>query len=610
MNARALILIGTLGLFACGQDAPPQPADATAVARTRAPLRAGDVHRYAFSWTVASQGDAAMVGGRTVGGDVELVGELAVTVRGEHEDGVLVGVRFARLDEARLAILGKNVLPSAEMLLADEALLVVPHDGRPRTLRFERDAAPVFRKLMAGALAHVDLSLPAPGVESFSEVGPTGNGLARIDYARGPSSPQTLTRTVAEYERVDAFGGAPPSAGWAVQSQGQIEMGSSSLFDAIELSESLELVNRENPITFGAKTKFSMRRTGLDHGDAAPLPNLEDWIAVDLFEAPDGSEAEQEMARKFAEGLTLTDVGIVVNSARRGMPVPKGFLVRARGLLKGWPELAREMQPLFEANDDMGTREMVTDLLVSADTPEAQDVLVDLFSNLAEESDPSLSGLLQHLNLVHTPTPALALLVMDIHQLAVTENDENLRLGSMYAIGSLAAQIQNAEPELAEAMLTTLRDELAAAESPIRTQAALAGLGNAGRPEDLDRILGERHHEDRNVRAQVASSLRFSRDPKSTDALFNMLGDSSRTVAAISLSTIDFYRPDDTELHRLAAATINASVHPKLTGPLVSVLAKRGLDDDLSGEAMAILYERTADPRQKVRIARILGLET
>lgn len=610
MKPRTLLLIGALGLLGCGDATPPQPADASAVVRTRAPLRAGDIHRYAFSWKVASQGDAAMVGGRSVGGDVELVGELAVTVRGEHEDGTLVGVRFSRLDEARLAILGKNVLPSAEMLLEDEALLVVPKDGRPRTLRFEPDAAPVFRKLMAGALAHVDLSLPQAGVEAFTEVGPTGNGLAKIDYARNSADPRSLTRTVAEYERVDALEGVPPSAGWSVDSEGRIELGSSALFDAIELSESLVLVNRENPISFGAETKFSMRRVGLEHAEAAPLPNLDDWLSVDLFEAPDGSEAEQEMARKFAEGLTLTDVGIVVNSARRGMAIPKGFLVRARGLLKGWPELATELRPLFENSEDIGTRELVTDLLVSADTPQAQEVLVDLFEDLAERSDPQLPALVQHLNLVHTPTPAVALLVMDLHQLGVTNDDENLRLGSLYAIGSIAAQIQRAEPELAEAMLATLRSELAESNTPIRTQAALAGLGNAGRPEDLERILGERHHTDHNVRAQVASSLRFIREPKATDALFHLLGDSSRTVAAISLSTIDFYRPDDVELHRLAASTINASVNPELTGPFVSVLAKRGLDDDLSAEAMAILYQRTSDPRQKVRIARILGLET
>ncbi len=610
MTTRTLVLIAALGLLGCGDATPPRPTDAAAVVRTPDPLRAGDIHRYAFSWKVASQGDAAMVCGRSVGGDVELVGELAVTVRGEHEDGTLVGIRFSRLDEARLAILGKNVLPSAEMLLADEALLIVPRDGRPRTLRFEPDSAPVFRKLMAGALAHVDLSLPDSGAESFSQVGPTGNGLAKIDYARSPTNPRALTRRVAEYERVDALAGVPASAGWSVDSEGRIELGSSALFDAIELSESLVLVNRENPVSFGAETKFSMRRVGLEHADPAPTPNLDDWLLVDLFEAPDRTEAEQEMARKFAEGLTLTDVGIVVNSARRGMALPKGFLVRARGLLKGWPELAGELRPLFEDNDDIGTRELVTDLLVSADTPQAQEVLVDLFEDLAGRSDPQLPALVQHLNLVHTPTPAVALLVMDLHQLGVTNDDENLRLGSLYALGSLASQIQRSEPELAEAMLATLRRELAESNTPLQTQAALAGLGNAGRPEDLDRILGQRHHPDHNVRAQVASSLRFIREPKATDALFDLLGDSSRTVASISLSTIDFYRPDDTELQRLAARTINASVNPDLTGPLVSVLAKRGLDDELSGEAMAILYERTDDARQKVRIARILGLET
>jgi hypothetical protein len=91
--------------------------------------------------------------------------------------------------------------------------------------------------------------------------------------------------------------------------------------------------------------------------------------------------------------------------------------------------------------------------------------------------------------------------------------------------------------------------------------------------------------------------------------VFELLADRERPVAASALDVIEFYRPDDAALHRLAATVIGGVVNPELEGPLVSVLAKRGRDDDLCHLAMSVLRDRSTNPRTRLRIRRILGLD-
>lgn len=612
MNLQTLTFLGLTALLSgCGDQAPPQATLSTvAPTELRAELRAGDVHRYAFDWKVQAEGDAAMVGGASVRGDVRLVGELAITVYQAGPGDALLGIRFARLDEHRVGVMGHNVLPSAELLTGSEAMLMVPRDGQAQTLQFAPDATPIFRKLMEGTMAHIDLRVPPEGESEFDALGPTGNGLARLHYEPDPTNPGKMTRSVVDYVRIDALPGVPVDAPWAVDAQGVITRGQDALVETIEVAESLSVVGKESPVVFGSETSFVMTRLGVDREEPRAVPNTDDWLTRDLHEAPDMESVEREMSRKFAEGLTVTDVIINVQSAGRGLPPPKGFMIRARGLLRGWPELAAELKPLFEDTEDITTRELVVDLLVSAGTEEAQDVLLDVLAEPTSATVRQLPTLIQHLSLLRTPTADVSRFLLGLHDANLEDGNSQLALGVLYPMGSVAAQIGAREPELAERMLVAMRDALETSGTPQRTRAALAGLGNARRPEDLDRVLAQRAHSDPGVRIQVASSLRFSDDRRSTDALFAFLFDADREVATASLSVLEAYRTDEAQLHELAAQVIGGTVNPEIHGPLVSTLAKRGLEDDLAREALAILHSLATDGRDRVRIERILGGST
>ena len=264
MRLQTLLVAVSLVAPACGGDEAPQTRDtnAAAAAAQRATLRPGDVHRYEFSWSVSAQSTGVGVRDLPVTGDVELAGELSLKVYEETPDGVLVGVSFSRLDNQRIGIQGHDVLPGADMLLRQEAMLRVPADARPREVLFAPDSQSVFRHLMSGVLAHVDLTVPRGSAESWEDVGPTGNGLARFSYARPEGDPNSLTRRVNDYVRVDAMSHAPEQAPWEIDSEAAIALDGEALAASIELTESLVLHGREDPFRFGSDTKFSMGASG------------------------------------------------------------------------------------------------------------------------------------------------------------------------------------------------------------------------------------------------------------------------------------------------------------------------------------------------------------
>jgi hypothetical protein len=592
-----ITLLVALLVLGCGSP-DASIADAPVVVE-HAALRHGDVHRYAFSWRTASEGNNGLLGEVPLQGDVALEGELSARVFDRGADGTRIGVRFSRIDEQRIGIHGHNVLTSADMLTRDEAVVVVPPDGRPRMLYFPPASPSVFRRLMEGVLAHLDLTVPPAGDRVFTAIGPTGNGLAELDYARDGT---VVRRRVAGYVRVDAISGARADDPWQIDAEASIAIGDDALVDAIDLAEDLVLHTRERP-ELRSHTEFSLHRVGIDHAEPASAPDLSALVARDLFEAPGDEEAERELARRFAQDTTVTDLLVMAQSAGRGLVPRPGELARARGLLRGWPETALELAPLWAEAPDAEARAFVLDLLVSADTPLARDVAIDL---LAEQTAANeLPELLQHLVLLRTPTVSVAQFLLDVH----AWGDAVQQRAVLYPMGSIAARLQATDPLHAEALVSAIRRALAAAESPDDVRAALAGLGNAGRSDDADAVLAWAHTSDRDVRAQVASSLRFWPSARVDDTLFDLLADADRFVAAAALSVIDFYRPEDDALRRLAAAAINGTVHPDIAGPVVTVLARRGLEDRLCRQAMWELHERSTDFRERLRIERILGLD-
>lgn len=597
----SLALAGcTVGCGEPSSSSSVQAHDTTVVKRT---LRPGDVHHYDFNWTVSSTTERGMLGQAPVQAGVELAGELQLRVLAQADDGTTLGVKFARLSSRKIELFGQDILPDATALEDHEAVIFVPADGDARRVLFDPRSPSVFRHLMSGLLGHFDLRLPS-GDGRWTAVAPTGNGLARVEYAAGEDE-HTYTRRIERYLRVDAVQGLEHEPGWHSDGQGSIVLGEDGMPTALEADEVLVLSRREEPLGYDGRTHVRLTRTSIEPGPVGALPELSDWIEHDLHDPPDDEEAQREMARRFAEGLTMTDLAIVVRSAGHGLRPPPGFMVRARGLLRGWPELAVQLVELFDEAPDHRTRAFVLDLLVSADTPQAQEAIAELLGRHPRVEN--VPGLLQHLVLLRTPTAETAKLLLDLHAAGRTEGDDVLRQAALYPMGSVAAGISHTDPELGQLLLSTIRDDLGAARTADDRMAGLAALGNAGFAEDLPRILVHTSESDPQVRTVAVNALRHYDGPGADAALFDAIDDEDRLVGAMALTVIEGYRPSEAAIDRLARQVTTGEHHPELVGPIVNVLAKRALNRDSANEALQALSQRTDDPRQLRRIRRLLG---
>lgn len=599
MGLRKTLLLVTLGLGACAdQGRPPTVVDIEAPAAARR-LRIGDVHRYAFSWRVDSTASNGMLGELPSTGGIDLAGELVLQVVAETDAGTTVAVRFTRLDTHRVETFGANTLGDPSVLLGRDAMVVVPADGDVRRVLFAPDAPSVFRHLMGGLLAHVDLRRGPTDTPWRAEIA-TGNGLAEVEYTARSSD--TFSRKIARYTRVDAIRGHGDGP-WRTEGDATVVIGDDGMPTHIESDELLVLAGSESGMSFDGRTQVTLTRTATEHGDVVAPPSVLGWREQDLHAVPDDTEAQRELARKFAEGMTMTELSIAVRSAAVGLRPSPGFHVRARGLLRGWPELAGELGPMFEGAPDHRTRAFMLDLLVSADTPEAQAVIVGLLDRTPRADD--VASLLQHLGLLRTPTPALAAMVVDMHRTA--GGDDTLRRAALYPMGSLAPAIAASDPVLGAVMMSTIRDAAQSAVSPDDRMAAIAALGNAGFAEDAPIVLGAVDDADASVRTDAVTALRRFRGDGPDDALFAALLDPEQIVAAAALAVIEGYRRDEVTLARLAAQVTAGGHHPELRGGLISVLAKHGLEDERARAALVAMAGRSGDAREQVRIRRILG---
>ncbi|MEM9462968.1 MAG: HEAT repeat domain-containing protein [Myxococcota bacterium] len=589
----------------------PDPAEASVdddalVALPVRRLQPGRVHRYDFDWRVAAEAPTDLLGDTPVTGGVHLVGQLQLRVYEDTPEGALVGLRFARLDTHEVLVLGHNALPDVAPLLQAEALMIVPEEGRPQQARVSPDASPIFRHLMGGVLAQLDLSRPPAGARTWTAAGPTANGLAQLQYSRQGDA---LTRRVRDYLRFDALQGPRDDGLLQVDSHGRIEPHPEGLVDSIELEETIRLRPIDkSELQFGSSTRFSLHRVASEL-DPAPAPDFGSWPVLDLLAPPDAEAAERELARRFADGLTMHEVAIAIRGATVGLAPEDGFLVRARGLLRGWPERAAELQPLLRDATSLRERAFILDLLLSADTPQSQAVAVEVLVDLYDDHTARLDQLVQHLVLLRNPTEDTLTLLEEVHALASEDGRDRLRRAVLYPIGALARQAAAPLPARSLYALGLLRDALTHASDPDDVIAALAGLGNAAAPEDRDRVLALVDHEDPRVRSQAVESLRFYTDEPVTDVLVAHLDDPELGVASRALGALDRDDPEGVELARLAQAVLDDAVHPELAGALVTALTVRGPDDPRCHEALGALYLRSEDPSLRTRIRRLLDLQ-
>lgn len=553
----------------------------------------GELHLHAIEWTAQALGSRTqgLPDGLPVAGGLRLRGELALQRVAGRPGETLLALWFTRLDEHELVALGESVAFDAAGLIDVPVTVALAEDGSLTRAWYPSAAPSLLRHVMGGLLVRLDLRAAATGPRII----PVAHGLAEAVYS---GEAGRLRRGLRGLVRLDAASTGAPGSATIV---GATELG----FDdrgALETLVAEEQVRSEDD-GFASEDRFRLIRTRVLAGELLARPDLEHMLAVDPSAPRDTGEAEQMMARRFAEGMDLAGLALAVQDIDNGLLPPAGEVTRAVGLLRGWPELTPEVGALAARARSSHGRRLVFDLLAAAGTPEAQQMLRTLIADPTAAPERERPTLVQRFALIQRPESATGWFVLDLYDAA----DGELRRALLYPLGSLARRLQASDPWVAGLLHERLLVALAAEPSGPDLIAALAGLGNAGRPDDRGRLLAYLADADDDVRWTAIDALRELPGDDTTQALFAALTDRAPRVAARALALLHgrHLGPDDSV--RLAALVDGRPLSPTLQTGLVAALTDRIADDPEVPAALRRLALASEDPRLRARIERALA---
>jgi hypothetical protein len=584
VSAATLRILGLLLVVvgACAPTAAPGSAPATASVEAGAPaLAVGQVHRYALDWQSAATRSHAGAG---VSGAMTLQGELAVAAIGHGPEGTRVSAWFPRLSTHELRVQGQPTVIYEAALVGPRAEFIVAADGDVRRAFFASDSPPIFRELMLGVIARLDLRAASAGAATRTLRG--GHGLVEATYRRDPDG--AVIRELAGVLRFDSAPGASVDAD-ALTAEARIVLDDARMPVRIELHDSAALSEQ---IGLVADERFSLVRTVVE---PASVVALVDPIELDPTEGPDLAAAALELDRQYAAGYTVEDLEIAMTTVDGGVLPHEGEISRAAASLRAWPERAAQLVPLARLADS-GGRQLAFDALSAAGTPEAQAVMCSLLAEAQAAGWPERMLLVQRFAFVAAPTPASGEFLLELLAGAERAGDAQLRQAVLLPFGSVTRRMPDAV--LGERMHAVLVAHAQHEDVSLRA-AAVAGLGNAARAEDAPRLLAALADPQAEVRAEAADALRSRVTPETTGALLAALADEDAAVASHALRVLRKHHfqgaADPALVERARLGQYNDRLHRAMASTLVG-----SRDQPDVQVALTSLARRSSDPQLAV----------
>ncbi|MBL9100864.1 MAG: hypothetical protein JNL82_07895 [Myxococcales bacterium] len=579
---RRLTLLAAL-VGACGEPTAA-PADPPAPVADAARLEPGEVHRYALEWRTRATRSLARGG---VSGGLELTGELAVAAVARGPEGTRVAAWLPRVDTGAIVVQGQPIAVDPAALVGPRAEFLLAPDGDVRRVFFAADGPPIFRELMLGVLARLDLrGAGEPGTRTVRG----GHGLALASYRREADG--VVLRELAGVLRFDTVPGAAVDPA-DLTAAGRIELDERGVPVRIDLHD-VALLQEELGLV--ADDEFTAVRTAVEPAEVAALV---DPVELDLHAGPDLEAAARELDRQYAAGYTLHDLALAMDTMDGGVLPRTGEASRAAAALRAEPGRAADLVPLIRAAGKSG-RQLGFDVLSAAGTPEAQAVMCALLREASDAAWPERALLVQRFAFVHAPTAASGELMLELVAAAERSGDLLLRRAALFPLGTVAGRV--ADGALAERLHATLVAHAGHADADLRA-AAVGGLGNARRADDLPRLLAALSDPHGGVRVEAAAGLRTRVTPAATEALLAALADDDPAVASRALVVLRKHHyqgsPDPALVERARLGRYN----PRLARALASSLLGERERPDVRAALDAVAA--SADDRQ---LAADLGL--
>ncbi len=577
-------------------------------------FRPGFEYRYALTW----QGQQRAVIGVDANAPAQLLGTVDVAatllLRGISDDGTrsLVEARLQPGSRHEVSLLGQQIYPddaTFESVFANRsAYMQVDHTGRVTGIRFSSQDPSVYKDTMQWLLTQTQFIVPALPENDWraEEEGPFGK--SRTHYHRDDAA-SPIDRERIEYTSLVLPNGLGSLDSGQVTSAGSTrgEFDTSGQLVRLVLDE--RVLERKGTKDEIGSLALRFELEGVSRGTAVSL-DIEGLESREPGELVMSDEMREQLLTATAAGLTGEQM--VADLLRFGGQVPdeKRWMWRAVGLLELDPDLARTLIEPF-GKLSMTGRQTVLDVLASAATPEAQEVMRTLLGNVDLRQDGHYPQLVQRFALVATPVPENAKFLLDSYETSRSSQAE-VSYASVVALGSTVGHLETSTDKnyVAEShhYNQILRDGLAnAGDDEGAREAFVMALGNTKLAENSSLLTDKTHDQSSSVRSAAATALRSYDDTGSFQALLGLLADDNVQVQRAAMSTIAGRELSNAQVDALVVQVLSGATSPEVDTQLVPVLGMHMGASTRIPEALRLVFSRNdSDPRLRAMILALL----
>jgi hypothetical protein len=558
---------------------------------------AGLVETYRIDWRSTDRDDVALVGNeaQTFRSDLHLGGELVLRSYGRTGATYSLGLSLRNLSEHQLSFLGKEALGDGRGIEGHEALLEVTPAGEVRAVLVRNDEPEELKSLMQALAGELEVIVPADAEREWTIAQMDSRGKARVHYR---ADGLTLERSRQAYEKLTGADDAA-AAEQSLSSKGTVELEPGWL-RALRSADELTVRSKNGSVRLSWSGAFSLE---LLSTEMKPVPERPVALERRLPGVPVvTSQMQAQMAAQRIGDMTIEQA--IDNLLEFGnadhLPGESKWLWQVSGLLKQHPEDCEQLLPVFyDSRSNHNARSLVLDLLASAGSSEAQQVMRTALASDVARGDKRYPAFVQRLGMLEQPTAETVQFLADVYQ----QQKGQAHVGAAFALGAAAAHAD--DPSLRQKWASRLAADVQAAPAEDKSLLVRA-LGNARRAEDEPLFLGLVKDGDARVREAAATALRFDRDAEATRALVSLTSDGADGVEAAALQSLNDRPLEEEQVQSMTTGVRDGKVKAGVDGQLVAI-AERQLSQPSSVELLHAVLDRSTDSTLKARIRALVG---
>lgn len=564
---------------------------------------------YELDWSAQTSGQMPSGSGQNaMGVQTHLKGIVWLEVLAPRPEGAQLAVSFDRIDNFDLALQGQAANPdlaaTRAMLEGQRAIIELDERGRVRSLSFAQGSSHTVRATLRSLVLQLGFVVPEKlGTPAIADEPST---LGTVT-AHSVASQTEVVRTPQQYTALDA---APGSLTGAQRLSGRATLFIDAHGGLLAIDDEQHLVYTRPGQTepaVDARWTFKLRRTHALTGMPKPVPVHLTAQTLSGLIHDEGLQARRDV--RLATEMSLELLSLTVDRFERGTPVGHEFLVHAGAFLRLHPEALAELVEQF-ASPALSAkgRGLLLDVMVEAGDAAAQGAMRTALSSApARETAQSASRLVQRFSFLRQPTAESVDFLAAEALRARQSGDLTFAQGAVVALGSCVRNLeQRGEFALAEQTNSKLRAEVREARdgTSLQKRGALAALGNAARPENVETILDLAHDSDPLVRDQVAAALRSVDSPRARSTLLELASEGSTAIAISALGSLKHQTFASADWQQLAELVSTGKLPVSADGALLRLVLERWAEAGLSGRQILLVIVSRGGGAENDLIAR------